>query len=336
MTEQNNSGGGAEAEARSLEPVGPDDNAGWLDTLAHFDWLKIPGAVRAIARLVAGSADAAQAWLEVAKAKGEQKARAIRDVTVARSETTRALTKAVARKVGGEPELLERATNYLVLEQLQKQKNREAVGRETARLLSEDMPQDPAEPDADWLNVFAAFAEKASSERTQQHWASVLAGEIRKPGSFSLTTLQLLSVIDAALAQILSEARAWIVDDRFIPGLGKLWKGPEYSKLLKLDAVGFLKLGSASYLSKPNPGHAAYLRLGEKQIIVKAATREIPVQSGILTGAGKELLQLVAPAKADPETLDAFVAYLRANGAEIEVIDAEQKLDETMETWAYR
>jgi len=124
MIEENDGEAAATPGLTSVEPLGAADNGGWLDTLADFDWLNIPGAVRAIARLVAGSADAAQAWLDLAKAKGEQKARAIRDVTVARSETTRALTKAVARKVGGEPELLERATNYLVLEQLQKQKNR--------------------------------------------------------------------------------------------------------------------------------------------------------------------------------------------------------------------
>lgn len=328
MIEENDGEAGGAAAANSLEPAGPE-GGGWLDTLAHFDWLKIPGAVRAIARLVAGSADVAQAWLDVAKAKGEQKAHAIRDVTVARSETTRALTKIVARNVGAEPELLERATNYLVLEQLRKQRNREAVARETVRLLSEDVPQSATEPDAGWLNVFAGFAEKASSERMQQHWASVLSGEIRKPGSFSLTTLQLLSVVDAGLAQIIAEARGSIINDDFIPMVGKFSKGSEYVKLMKLDAVGFLRFGSAKYFAPiaPNtqehatqgPAQPVRLRLGHKAVVIKSLPREIPLQSAILTGAGVEVLQLVAAASADPETLAALCEYFNACGAVTEI-----------------
>jgi Protein of unknown function (DUF2806) len=253
MIEENDSGAGAAAGPADLVPLGSEVNSGWLETLAHFDWLKIPGAVRAIARLVTGSADVAQAWLDVAKAKGEQKARAVRDVTVARSETTRALTKAVAKKIGGEPEILERATNYLLLEQVQKQKNREAVARETVRLLSEDRPKNATEPDADWLNVFAGFAEKASSERMQQHWASVLSGEIRKPGSFSLTTLQLLSVVDAGLAQVISEMRGSIINDDFIPMVGKFSKGPEYSKLARRCRIS--SIGQCAVLRADSTRH---------------------------------------------------------------------------------
>ena len=39
------------------------------------------------------------------------------------------------------------------------------------------------ELDDDWLNYFEQYAEKASSERMQDLWARVLAGEIRKPTS---------------------------------------------------------------------------------------------------------------------------------------------------------
>jgi hypothetical protein len=302
---------------------------GWLETITQFDWLKIPGAVRALARLVTGSAEAAGAWLEILKAKGEQRAGAIRDVTAARSQTTRVLTVVAADKAAADPELVDRATNYFLLQELQRQGNREAVARETANLLNEDAPKGSAEPDIDWLNIFASFAEKASSERMRKHWASVLAAEIRTPGTFSLTTLQLLSVVDAVLAQIISEARGWIVND-FIPLVGKLTKGPEYTKLMKLDAVGFLKLGSAKYIgvtpaeSPEAIGEIGPLEMGEKEVRIQSMPRQCGVSSAILTPAGREVLELVAPAPADPEVLQAFVEHLRSHGAVVEVVDVRK------------
>jgi hypothetical protein len=54
-------------------------SVGFLALLREWDWLKIPGAARALAHLVTGTADAAVAWTDVAKAKGEQRAQQIRD-----------------------------------------------------------------------------------------------------------------------------------------------------------------------------------------------------------------------------------------------------------------
>jgi hypothetical protein len=80
--------------------------------------------------------------------------------------------------------------------------NREAVAREAAELLQTDKPNpETAGPSVDWLNVFSSYAEKAHSEILRKHWAHILAGEIRAPGSISLVTLQLLSVLDASLAR---------------------------------------------------------------------------------------------------------------------------------------
>ena len=59
---------------------------------------------------------------------------------------------------------------------------------------------DPEEVDPDWLNYFGGHAEKASSERIRDLWARVLAGEIRRPGSFSLTTLRFLAELDQQMA----------------------------------------------------------------------------------------------------------------------------------------
>ncbi|MBC7799018.1 MAG: DUF2806 domain-containing protein, partial [Gemmatimonadaceae bacterium] len=59
----------------------------------------------------------------------------------------------------------------------------------------------PEQIDEDWMNNFVRFAEDASSERLQQVWGRVLAGEVVKPGSFSRHTLRFISELDKETAQ---------------------------------------------------------------------------------------------------------------------------------------
>jgi hypothetical protein len=80
----------------------------FLASLTHLDWLKIPGAVRAIAHVVTGVGDAAAAWLDVGTAKGQQIAQEIRDRTAARNSIMAATGKAAAVRGARNPELLDR------------------------------------------------------------------------------------------------------------------------------------------------------------------------------------------------------------------------------------
>ena len=68
------------------------------------------------------------------------------------------------------------------------------VLRSNAEANSAVPPHDAeAELDEDWLNVTERFAEDASTEQMQNIWGRVLAGEIRKPGIYSISTLNFLS-----------------------------------------------------------------------------------------------------------------------------------------------
>jgi len=189
--------------------------------------------------------------------------------------------------------------------------------------LREDAPTNDAEPDVDWLNVFTSYAEKASTERMQKHWASVLAGEIRRPGSFSLTTLQLLSVVDSELAQIIVEVPGWLVEQDFIPVLGQMNQGDPYTKLMKLDAIGFLRLGSAKYLETVAADQPSYIRFADKRLAVRNLRGTHHVQAAVLTVAGRQVMPLLGPQPADAELLQAFANHLRGAGAVVEVEDAQ-------------
>lgn len=62
-------------------------------------------------------------------------------------------------------------------------------------------PASADELDEDWLNAFETEASEKSSEQMQMLFGKILAGEIRRPKSFSIKTLRLISQLDAAAAQ---------------------------------------------------------------------------------------------------------------------------------------
>lgn len=58
------------------------------------------------------------------------------------------------------------------------------------------------EIDADWLNVFETEAAEKSSEQMQMLFGKILAGEVRRPKSFSIKTLRLVSQLDTNTAKL--------------------------------------------------------------------------------------------------------------------------------------
>ena len=54
----------------------------------------------------------------------------------------------------------------------------------------------------DWLNTFESEACQKSSEEMQERFARILAGEIKRPGTFSIRTIKLLGEIDSDIASI--------------------------------------------------------------------------------------------------------------------------------------
>ncbi|MCG2598250.1 MULTISPECIES: DUF2806 domain-containing protein [Burkholderiales] len=54
----------------------------------------------------------------------------------------------------------------------------------------------------DWLNVFESEAAQMSSEQMQHLFGKILAGEIRKPSSYSLRTIKLMAQLDNKAASL--------------------------------------------------------------------------------------------------------------------------------------
>ena len=78
------------------------------------------------------------------------------------------------------------------------QRSGEILGQKALKI--PDATDNPYEDD--WLNTFESEACQKSSEEMQERFARILAGEIKRPGTFSIRTIKLLGEIDSDIASI--------------------------------------------------------------------------------------------------------------------------------------
>ena len=122
------------------------------------------------------------------------------------------VTQTVAQRISEQLDVPEEYVTLAVAKSfgniVQEQLNLDSVFEKTQQSL-QNTPQDETQPDHDigdisddWLNRFRESACQKSSEEAQALFSKVLAGEIRKPGSFSLRALTTLSDMDQNVAMI--------------------------------------------------------------------------------------------------------------------------------------
>lgn len=157
----------------------------------------VPACVKALDRLVGAAVDIPVAWLEYQKAKIVSRIEGFKTIDSA-------ITVKAAAKAGANEQFSDRALDSLVRQSYRQLGNKEAVSAAMLEELHESVEHEiasetilpntePTAIDDDWLNVFERYAEDASTERMQKLWGRVLAGEVRKPGKFSMRTLRFLS-----------------------------------------------------------------------------------------------------------------------------------------------
>lgn len=256
------------------------------------------GGLKAITRLIGGLADYPAAWLRRAS-------QGVEDGTNARTLMSNTLAVAAAERAAADPALVERAMASLLTKGARRQANREAVAEQTAEALRETTtggpPQEPAgEPDDDWLNVFERYAEDASSERARVLWGRVLAGEIRKPRSFSLAAMRFLSEADQRTVQVAQRVSAMMIGDMIVR-TDVVGSGQPFRDLLDAEAAGLVSgagvgFGGTAWKVTIGPeGHAA---LGGSSYTMRVeGSRDHVVELPIITvtRVGREVAQLSPP-----------------------------------------
>lgn len=226
------------------------------------------------------------------------------------AEKRKILSKAEAKaeaeiiKIESDNKLMERTQQRLLSQEVKRQTNVEntvLIAKNDLENSSEPVSEIPV--DDDWATRFFNIAQDANNEDMQTLWAKILAGEIKKPKSFSLRTLETLRSIsteDAKLFQdavALSIANQYIILPTNINGLEEF--NLSYDKILTLRDAGLLSTGN-----NDNKNAEKTNSLSSKLIInltTKSKTLFVEVPKGKsykinvlnLTKAGMELAGLI-------------------------------------------
>jgi len=268
-----------------------------------------PSCLKALDRLVGAITDIPVALLTQKKAKIDAQTQAY--ILVEQS-----IAKAVAAEAGTDSETISRALDVLVRKEYRRQQNRGAVAaamlEDFSSSTEDTTPEIPtAVIEDDWLNVFDRYAEDASTERMQKLWGRVLAGEVRRPGKYSMRTLRFLSEFSQGDALIFADFCRSAFGDTAPNSLVKPNEMKDIRTLIHLESAGLVQGASGMGLSVTmtfNERGVGFLVEGALGIMFRGKPgAQVVIPCCALTTLGQELVTLL-PGR-DPRSAARAVAH---------------------------
>jgi hypothetical protein len=190
-----------------------------------------------------------------------------------------------------------------------------------------------AEIDDDWLNLFARLSEDKSSDDLRILFGKILSGEIQRPGSFSLRTIQLVSTISKQEADNLAALFSYTIAGEVLPfENGENGRPTEKDRLLleELGIAGHSSIIGGKVFNYDVPPVQPYLlsAIHRGIIIVNNTKKNITVRiSGqALTTPARELVRIANPPPTDIEFLKNVVKKMHTDLRREHADDMDNKL----------
>lgn len=227
-----------------------------------------------------------------------------------------------------ENDVEQRIIMRVAYQQAKKQSNIEQVIQHAAEDLKSEQEVAHEKPDSDWVTRFFDISEDISTDHMQVLWGKILAGEIKRPGSYSLRTLELLKSMNQREAELFVRAGKIAIatsDKVFIPNQdnGKYIEekfGLSFTDILTLREVGLLVMTDLEFgLTLAKENSQTVFTIGNTCIIVNRI-KDTPHQNLnviVFTEIGKQLYQLTEQSPADFEYVKKFAGFWRREGVEI-------------------
>lgn len=155
--------------------------------------------------------------------------------------------------------------------------------------------------DEDWLFAWREHAGKVSTEDLQRLWGSVLAGEVKAPGRYSIRTLEFLKTLSKTEAEMISKLATYVLDGRIARGQKEYLeaKGLSFSILLQMQELGVVSgveaLGlTTNYKTVVDGKFLRALVSHGKALIVEHedAAKTLEFEIYMLTAVGRQMLGL--------------------------------------------
>lgn len=254
-------------------------------------------AGKAVSRLIGGAVDIPAAHLDGF-------AQEVKSKTEGRKIVSEALARKAAELVVADDEIVARAMRTFVAKEYRRQGNREKVAqatllelRDQSKRLEDQSGKDAtSDIDDDWMNIFERYAEDASSEKVQTLWGRVLAGEIRKPKTFSLKTLRFIAELDQETAALFEKYAPYIVNGDHIQIHQRLTEGEKFDDFLRLEDAGLIR-GASDGLAKAftmaPPKRNKFVVQNRDVLFLGKSWSILNVESVLLTRIGIELTKIV-------------------------------------------
>lgn len=228
-----------------------------------------------------------------------------------------------------------------LVEKIRKQENITqaiSLAEETLAMDPEDPPQERV--DMDWYFRWRENAGTVSSELLQQIWGNVLAGEIKKPGTHSLRTLDFLKNLSQAEARVIESIAPYIVNNvAIIFGTGiemgsnlpsiEFKNLPTANDIIILEEIGLINRGSGlgfsfakTHSKFSNDYFGRIFQCGARAIAATTLDKEKEIRLCFykLTSLGKDIFQLV-DGVANEFYLSEIAQFLANDGFDSELMD---------------
>ena len=200
--------------------------------------------------------------------------------------------------------LASRAEQRQLAETIRQEENLESILEKTEEQISiaEDISETAV--NEDWLTRFFGIAKDVSTDEMQFIWGKILAGEIEKPGSFSLRTLETIRNISPDEAKLFEKILPFVVSSgaaQFIPAdlISFSEFGITYGHIIQLDECGMVYSNGATSLNiKAGPNEKdQYMLHSGNEVLLASNPTNVELQNDLrvypLTRSAIELMSIL-------------------------------------------
>ena len=199
--------------------------------------------------------------------------------------------------------------NYVAAKESRKLRNTMAVIEKAQSHFTEGEKVSDEPVDEGWKNRFFNIVEEISDQELREIWGSVLAGEIKKPKSYSLRTLECLRNLNKEEASLIVKIAPYYVNNDFIHKNCSISLEENYILQecgILLDDGNSIQFG---FKVDAHANHAIVLDCKNALIMQNDSDNIIKCDLRIfkLSTAGKEIMKLIT---IDKDTRESFIKSL--------------------------
>lgn len=219
----------------------------------------------------------------------------------------------------GLPEAIWRANTTEAVDRARSEINAtKAVLYAEEQLKTDSQAPPDREIDDDWLFTWRDYAGKVVAEDLQRLWGSVLAGEVKSPGRYSMRTLEFLKTLSKSEAEVISRLARYAIDGKIARGQNDYLdeQGLNFGLMLRMQEMGIISGVEAvglntTYKSVTQGKFVRALLSNGKALIVENedSSKTLQLEVYLLTEVGTQILGL--------GSFEPDLEYLRLVGKQI-------------------